>query len=90
VVVVAHGVDGEFAEFAGAGAGVPRDGDEGGVAVVPRGLDHGKDVVVPVEHIARVGHGRAVSRGRRRDLLEDLRHLVAVGDVPAEHPEGTR
>jgi len=85
--MVGDGADGEALVLTPACARVPGDGDERGVATILRGLDHRDDIVVPVEHVSRLGHGLAVSGRRSRDVLEDLGDIVAVGDVPTEHPE---
>jgi hypothetical protein len=83
---VAHG---EASDFATARAGVPGDGDERGVPAVVRRLDHGQDVLLPVEHVAGVRRGVVVAGGARRDPLDALRWVVAVlvSRSPAEHAE---
>ena len=57
VAVVGDIPDGQLADLAATRARIPRDGDEGGVVGVPRGLDHREDVFFPVEHVAGIRRG---------------------------------
>lgn len=83
-------------EFAGAGAGVKRDSDKGGVPGVHRRLDHRFHVLLPIEHLGRIGFRIVVAARRCWYPTEAFGDTVVVGrDVDAvlddtftKHPEG--
>ena len=88
VVVAADVSGGEIEELAGAGTTIPRKGDKRPVAGVEAGLEHGLDVVVPVQHLSGIRRrivGAGVATGHPGKRLGDV---IAVGEDRPDVPEG--
>lgn len=89
VIVVRQISDREDREFAAPQSGVELEGDRRFVPSVVGGVDHGNDVLVPVEHFRGIRRSVVGVGGAGGDPLQALGWLVTVvvRRMPSEHPQ---
>lgn len=78
VLMVCDVPDAQIAQLATSGTGIPGDGDQCCIAGVLRRLNHGLDVLLPVQHVPRLRSGVIVTARPGRDPVDGIGWFITV------------